>query len=339
MRGSFSLCRQVVPARPRAAPRPGRDVALRAEPRPWRGIPLSTARLSRPAVNPTRLAAGGRVAFLSFTASDGRSKRQIFEAAAGVKRRRHPGRAPPAARPGFLRVVRVRIFWRGTLAFRPRGRTHQVRQFQTVSPHRFLGRCAGRVAATLLKSRDRTVHIPCEASAAPRSTGCPVSLDPSSLLTLFHTHRELTIGQQNQGINHAGEIRVSKPAPPMPLSIGDRPFGGHRSLTPAYIRPACTTNPRKHVFEHPIKATGFVDRYGLRRVWFGKSAGPERRLSPVCRHASAVRMDASRRHADAARSTRSFNRNCPVPAEIAGNPPAVGSATPGVLRKNVSVTA
>ena len=28
-----------------------------------------------------------------------------------------------------------------------------------------------------------------------------------------------------------------------------------------------------------------------------------------------------------------------VPAEIAGNPPAVGSATPGVLRKNVSVTA
>ena len=26
-------------------------------------------------------------------------------------------------------------------------------------------------------------------------------------------------------------------------------------------------------------------------------------------------------------------------AEIAGNPPAVGSATPGVLRKNVSVTA
>lgn len=63
------------------------------------------------------------------------------------------------------------------------------------------------------------------------------------------------------------------------------------------------------------------------------------RQSCVCRHTSAVRMDASRRHADAARSTKSFNRNCPVPAEIAGNPPAVGSATPGVLRKNVSVTA
>ena len=50
-----------------------------------------------------------------------------------------------------------------------------------------------------------------------------------------------------------------------------------------------------------------------------------------------VCTDAKRRESDAASRTRSLRRNCPGAAEIAGNPPAVASATPGVLRKNVSV--
>jgi hypothetical protein len=44
-----------------------------------------------------------------------------------------------------------------------------------------------------------------------------------------------------------------------------------------------------------------------------------------------------RRESDAASRTRSLRRNCPGAAEIAGNPPAVATATPGVLKKNVSV--
>src|SRR3546814_2099581 len=33
-------------------------------------------------------------------------------------------------------------------------------------------------------------------------------------------------------------------------------------MTPAYIRPACTTNPQNHFVVHYIKATGFVDYSG-----------------------------------------------------------------------------
>ena len=40
---------------------------------------------------------------------------------------------------------------------------------------------------------------------------------------------------------------------------------------------------------------------------------------------------------DAASRTASFSRNCPGAAEIAGKPPAVCSATPGVVMKKVSV--
>ena len=47
-------------------------------------------------------------------------------------------------------------------------------------------------------------------------------------------------------------------------------------------------------------------------------------------------MDATRRESDAASRTTSLRRNWPGKAEIAGNPPAVASATPGVLRKKVS---
>jgi len=46
--------------------------------------------------------------------------------------------------------------------------------------------------------------------------------------------------------------------------------------------------------------------------------------------------DAKRRESDAASRTRSLRRNWPGAAEIAGKPPAVASATPGVLRKKVS---
>jgi hypothetical protein len=49
------------------------------------------------------------------------------------------------------------------------------------------------------------------------------------------------------------------------------------------------------------------------------------------------RTDATSRQTEAARSTRSFSRNCPGAAEIAGKPLAVGSAIPGVLAKKVRV--
>jgi transposase-like protein len=50
-----------------------------------------------------------------------------------------------------------------------------------------------------------------------------------------------------------------------------------------------------------------------------------------------ARTDASNRQTEAASSTKSFSRNCPIGAEIAGKPPAAGSATPGVLTKNDKV--
>jgi len=53
-------------------------------------------------------------------------------------------------------------------------------------------------------------------------------------------------------------LRLTRPAE-------DRPFGGDRSTRPAYIQPACTTNPRKHVLEGSIKATGFVEQPDRRR--------------------------------------------------------------------------
>src|SRR3546814_1030590 len=51
--------------------------------------------------------------------------------------------------------------------------------------------------------------------------------------------------------------------PPRPeRRAEDRQFGDHRPMTPAYIRPACTTNPQNHFVVHYIKATGFVDYSG-----------------------------------------------------------------------------
>src|SRR5262249_38317270 len=46
----------------------------------------------------------------------------------------------------------------------------------------------------------------------------------------------------------------------------------------------------------------------------------------------------SRRHSDAASSTRSLSRDRPTSPDIAGKPPAAGAATPGVLAKNVQDT-
>ena len=57
-----------------------------------------------------------------------------------------------------------------------------------------------------------------------------------------------------------------------------------------------------------------------------------------CRAGKPLRMDAESRQIEAAKRTASLSRNCPGAAEIAGKPPAVGSATPGVGRKNVRVT-
>src|SRR3546814_20797718 len=51
--------------------------------------------------------------------------------------------------------------------------------------------------------------------------------------------------------------------PPRPERRAEgRQFGDHRPMTPAYIRPACTTNPQNHFVVHYIKATGFVDYSG-----------------------------------------------------------------------------
>jgi hypothetical protein len=50
-----------------------------------------------------------------------------------------------------------------------------------------------------------------------------------------------------------------------------------------------------------------------------------------------ISMEANNKHREAARSTMSFNRNWPIGADIAGNPFALDSATPDVLRKKLSV--
>src|SRR3546814_21200575 len=61
--------------------------------------------------------------------------------------------------------------------------------------------------------------------------------------------------------------------PPRPeRRAEDRQFGDHRPMTPAYIRPACTTNPQNHFVVHYIKATGFVDY----------SRSEERRVGKEC---------------------------------------------------------
>lgn len=54
---------------------------------------------------------------------------------------------------------------------------------------------------------------------------------------------------------------------------------------------------------------------------------------------SRRRTAADKSTSEAASNTASFSKNCPGAAEIAGNPPAVCSATPGVDRKNVNVIA
>lgn len=65
-------------------------------------------------------------------------------------------------------------------------------------------------------------------------------------------------------------IRVAAPA----IAVGNSVLIKHASIVPGY-----TTNPQKHVLAHPTKATGFVDLYEPRRVWFGESTGP--RVSPI----------------------------------------------------------
>lgn len=54
-------------------------------------------------------------------------------------------------------------------------------------------------------------------------------------------------------------------------------------------------------------------------------------------HCPLWRTEARSSTRDAASRTASFSRNCPGAAEIAGKPPAVCSATPGVVMKKVSV--
>lgn len=84
------------------------------------------------------------------------------------------------------------------------------------------------------------------------------------------------------------------------------------------------------VLAYPVRVTASAFVRGL--------PSHSERLIKASFGCSALRAtDAKRRESDAASKTRSLRRNCPSAAEIAGNPPAVGSATPGVLRKNVSV--
>src|SRR5262249_27922509 len=66
---------------------------------------------------------------------------------------------------------------------------------------------------------------------------------------------------------------------------------------------------------------------------------PRQRREVACLdgHILRQRAVAKRRESDAASRTRSLRRTWPGAAEIAGKPPAVASATPGVLRKKVSV--
>ena len=51
----------------------------------------------------------------------------------------------------------------------------------------------------------------------------------------------------------------------------------------AYVRPACATDPRQYVSAHPIKATGFVERYCFRKVGAGGTASLGCRQSCVWR--------------------------------------------------------
>src|SRR3982750_4133690 len=85
----------------------------------------------------------------------------------------------------------------------------------------------------------------------------------------------------------------------------DRPFGDHRPTTPAYIRPTCTTNPRKHVLTHCIKATGFVERYARRGIWFAKAKAGGCRLSCVLRHGVAAAADQTLSFTSASKNGRS----------------------------------
>lgn len=78
-------------------------------------------------------------------------------------------------------------------------------------------------------------------------------------------------------------------------------------------------------------AGGLADRQRRSGLLLGSGAAQR----PACR--ACERTEPKSSTSEAASSTASLSRNCPGAAEIAGKPPAVCSATPGVEAKKVRV--